>query len=114
MEPTLKDKRIVIMKKFNLNLSYNDIIVIKKNDKIIIKRLVGLPNDTIEIDNYLYINGKQFDENYTSKGEMEEKLILKENEYFVLGDNRQNSVDSRFFEIGTIKKDEIIGKVIIK
>ena len=115
MEPTLKDKKIVLMKKFNLKLSYNDIIVIRKNDKIIIKRLVGLPKDTVEIRDYLYINGEKFDDYFTPSGKMsKEKIILKENEYFVLGDNRKNSIDSRFEEVGIIKKEEIIGKIISK
>ena len=115
MEPTLKDKKITIMKKFDLKLNYNDIIVARKNGKIIIKRLVGLPNDTIEIKEYIYVNGKQFDDKYTPSGDMEnKKVVLSEDEYFVLGDNRENSVDSRFSEIGVIKNKEIIGKIIIK
>lgn len=113
MYPTLKDKQIVLIKKYNLNLSNNDIIVVKKNNRIIIKRLVGLPNDTIKIDQYVYVNGSKNDNIITNqKGNIEKEILLKQGEYFALGDNRENSIDSRFNEIGIIHEDEIIGKVI--
>ena len=113
MYPTFKDKNIAIMKKFNLDLKYNDIIVARKNNKIIIKRLVGLPNDTIEIKDYLYVNDNKYDDVFTPSGDIEnKKIILGNDEYFVLGDNREHSVDSRFSEIGVINKKEIIGKII--
>ena len=115
MLPTFKDKEIAIMRKFNLNLKYNDIIVARRNKNIIIKRLVGLPKDTVEIKENLYINGEKFDDKYTPSGEADnKKIILSDDEYFVLGDNREHSIDSRFSEIGVIKKEEIIGKIIIK
>ena len=115
MLPTLKNREIVCVKKYNLNLKHNDIIVIKKNGKTIIKRLVGMPNDTIKIDNYLYVNSKQNDELYIQdSGNIKNEIHLNDNEYFVLGDNRQNSIDSRFNEIGIIHKEEIIGKIILK
>ena len=111
MYPTLKDKQIVLIKKYNLNLTHNDIIVIKKNKRIIIKRLIGLPNDTIKIDKYVYVNGNKNDEIITQEQEKSE-FFLKTGEYFVLGDNRDKSIDSRFDEIGIIYEDEIIGKII--
>ena len=113
MLPTLKNGNIVFIKKYNLCLQHNDIIVIRKDNKTIIKRLVGLPSDNIKIDNYLYINGKKSDNLYTEySGSAHNEFELKSNEYFVLGDNRQNSIDSRFDEVGIIYADEIIGKVI--
>ena len=114
MEPNLKDKQIVLMKKFNLLLNYNDIIVIKKNNKIIIKRLIGLPNDNIKIDDYVFVNNKKIDNLYTEdKGIISSEITLNSDEYFVLGDNRQHSIDSRYEEIGIILKEEIIGKIIL-
>lgn len=113
MFPTLKNGNIVCIKKYNLDLKHNDIIVIRKNGKTIIKRLVGMPNDKIKIDNYLYVNGEKCDNLYIEDcGDINNEIYLKDNEYFVLGDNRQNSIDSRFEEIGIILKNEIFGKII--
>ena len=115
MYPTLKNGSIVLMKKYNLKLNYNDIVVIKKNNKIIIKRLVGLPNDTIDIDEYIYVNGKKNDEIPTKdKGNITNRITLRKNEYFVIGDNRDKSIDSRFDEVGIIKEFQIIGKILFK
>lgn len=115
MFPTLKSGNIVCMKKYNLDLKHNDIVVVRKDNKTIIKRLVGLPNDKMEINDYLYINGQKNDDLYIKDcGNIGNGICLKDNEYFVLGDNRQNSIDSRFDEIGIISRDEIIGKIIKK
>ena len=90
-----------------------DIVIIKKKDKTIIKRIVGLPKDKIKIDKYLYINGNIQDNRYIEDpGNLIDEITLKENEYFVLGDNIQHSIDSRFDQIGVILKNEIIGKII--
>ena len=113
MYPTLKNGQLIIAQKFNLNLQYGDIVVIYKNEKKIIKRVVGMPGDFIKIDGYLYING-QISDNYLfddTEPEIEE-FKLNEDEFFVLGDNVNNSTDSRFEEIGIIYRDEIKGKMI--
>ena len=113
MNPNLKDGQVILIKKFKLDLQYGDIVVINKNKKIIIKRLVGLPNDKIRIDKYLYINDQKMDNYYIeNKGDVTEEVYLTEDEYFVLGDNLNNSIDSRTKEIGKIYKSEIIGKMI--
>lgn len=113
MYPTLKEGNIVFIKKFDLKIDYNDIVVIKKKDKIIIKRIVGLPGDFVKIDNYLYINNEKKEKYHIENaGDMEVEILLDYDEYFVLGDNIENSIDSRFNEIGIIKKEEIIGKMI--
>lgn len=115
MYPTLKNGNIILIKKFDLKIEYRDIVVIKKDDKIIIKRVVGLPRDSIKIDKYLYINGQKMDNMYIENaGEIKNEIQLKDKEYFVLGDNTGNSIDSRFNEIGIINENEIIGKSIIK
>lgn len=115
MEPALKNGDIAIIKKFNLKLEQNDIIVAKKNNKIIIKRLVALPGDTIKIENnLLYINDNKNDEIYTEKqGILTNEIKLNSGEYFVIGDNRQNSIDSRYEEIGRISEKEIEGKIVL-
>lgn len=113
MLPTLKNGDIVCIKKYKLDLNHNDIIVIRKNNKIIIKRLIGMPNDSIKIDNYVYVNGKKIDDLYIENvGNINNEVHLKSNEYFVLGDNRENSIDSRFDEVGIILENEIIGEII--
>ena len=112
MEPTLYDNQMIFVKKYNLELTYNDIVVVKKKDNLIIKRIVGLPGDEIKIDHYLYRNGEQVDNLYMKENGDIFEVSLKEGEYFLLGDNRDESIDSRFREIGVIYRNEIIGKKI--
>lgn len=114
MIPTLKDGQAVITQKFNLHIVNNDIIVIKKNGKVIIKRVIGIPKDKISIiDGYVYVNGYKNDERFINNpGSVTYEIQLNDDEYFVLGDNRDESIDSRFDEIGIIMKKDIIGKII--
>ena len=82
-----------------------------------IKRVIGLPGDTVEYkDGSILINGEKIKENYETTeilevGLLEEAIILKSNEFFVLGDDRQSSEDSRSANVGNIKRSEIVGKV---
>ena len=85
-----------------------------------IKRVIGLPGETIEIINgYVYINGEQLKEEIVVEpmniaGLAKEELVLQENEFFVLGDNRNSSEDSRFANIGIVVKSDIIGKAWLR
>lgn len=85
-----------------------------------IKRVIGLPGETIEIINgYVYINGEKLKEEIVVEpmniaGLAKEELILQENEFFVLGDNRNSSEDSRFANIGIVVKSDIIGKAWLR
>lgn len=85
-----------------------------------IKRVIGLPGETIEIINgYVYINGEQLEEEIVVEpmniaGLAKEELVLQENEFFVLGDNRNSSEDSRFANIGIVVKSDIIGKAWLR
>lgn len=127
MEATLENETVIIINK----LSYIkkdpkrfDVIVFKQtgveHSYYNIKRVIGLPGDTVCIENGLvYINGELLEEPVEGleamhlAGFAEKELLLEEDEFFVLGDNRNQSEDSRFANIGNITRDEIIGKAWI-
>lgn len=123
MSPTLENDDIVIINKFIYEVSSpdrNDIVVFKPygNEKLhyYIKRVIGLPGETVQIaEGKIYIDGKLLEEVIdidliTNPGLASNPITLGKDEYFVLGDNRNNSEDSRFSEIGNVKKDDIAGK----
>lgn len=114
MKPTLNDKSLVIETKIVKRITNGDIIVIKKNNIKIIKRIIAIPGDKVVIkDNYVFVNDIKYDDFITTfAGILDKEIILGDDEYIVLGDNRKESIDSRYEEIGIIKEDEIIGKII--
>jgi len=124
MNNTLKDGQILILNKFiykKSDINRYDIVVIKlDNGEKIIKRVIGLPNEEIEIkDNKIYANGEEIDNSFaatiTDDFNTSEKLGLKKvpgDKYFVLGDNREISKDSRV--LGFIREDQIIGKAVFR
>ena len=108
-----------------------DIIVFKSDlvdettgdDKLLIKRIIGLPGDEISIsDDQLYINGEAYEEDYLAEGYTPawdnpsegETLTVPEGEYYVMGDNRAVSIDSRSSDVGTVSKEAIEGKAWIR
>jgi len=119
MVPTLKDKQLLLLNKINYRLNdieRYDIVVIKMNRKEIIKRVIGLPGETVEYrDNILYIDGKKIDNpyNYDTEDFSLESICkceyIPEDKYLVLGDNRGVSADSRI--MGLIDKKDIEGNV---
>lgn len=114
MYPTYEDKDIVLENKLDKKYVNGDIVVVKKNNLKIVKRIVGCPFDKLNIENgYLYVNDIKYDDLFIGElGLLKDEITLKKDEYFVLGDNRNQSIDSRFEEIGIIKRKEIIGKII--
>lgn len=117
MYPTLQDGQIVVGSNYSVltdKLFYNDIVVTKVDGKMLIKRIVALPGDRVSIkDGVLRVNYQWVQENYAywdgePVGDMEE-IILEDDEYFVMGDNRLYSRDSR--EFGPVKKSQIISKI---
>jgi len=114
MLPTYENNRLLIIKKFNFDINRNDVVVFNNNNNILVKRIVGIPGDYLEVKNkYLYVNNNKFDTfKIDDRGIVDDGLLLKENEYFALGDNRNNSIDSRHKEVGIINFKDIIGKVI--
>lgn len=100
-----------------------DIIVFPyqyEEDTYYIKRIIGLPGETVRIDDGdIFINGELLEENYGREemvyaGRAAEEIQLGEDEYFVLGDNRNHSEDSRFDDVGNIKRSNIIGRAFIR
>lgn len=91
-----------------------------QEDTYYIKRIIGLPGETVQIkEGYVYINGELLDEHYgrevmNESGIAAEPLQLGEDEYFVLGDNRNHSSDSREPNVGVLHRDELIGRAWIR
>ena len=114
MNNTLFDKDIMLLDKISYrfkDIKRFDIVVIKRNKEYLIKRVIGLPGDMIEYkDNKLYVNNEIVKEDFLHKQTDDYKLekVIPDNYYFVVGDNRPNSLDSRV--IGLISKDEILGR----
>ena len=87
-------------------------------DKNLIKRIIGLPGDQVEIiDGYVYLNGEKLDETYINEqgvsGNMEE-ITVPEGKLFCMGDNRRVSLDSRDAAVGCVDQEEILGRVFIR
>lgn len=127
MENTLYANDPIIINKFSYRVSDPkrfDVIVFKQSGKehsfYNIKRIIGLPGETILIkEGKIYINGEEIEdivnaEEMVNYGLAAEEITLEDNEYFVLGDNRNNSEDSRFASIGNIRRDEIVGKAALR
>ena len=115
MKETLNDNDILLLYKLG-SIKRFDIVVLDEaydNEKII-KRVIGMPGETISIKNdKIYINGKVIDNSFAYGTTSDvDKITLGDDEYFILGDNRLISKDSRYF--GAITKDEIIGKVVFR
>lgn len=115
MYNTLNDNDIVLLSKLS-SIDRFDIIVLKENDNnaTIIKRVIGMPGDKVKIrNNKIYINNKIIEDEY-AYGETSDydEITLGDDEYFVLGDNRLISKDSRYF--GAIKKSDIKGKTVFR
>ena len=112
MEPNLHDGMLLFSRKTFMSLDRFDIVVCLDNTQTpIIKRIIGLPNDTIEYkDNNLYINGELVEENYSIGNTENFKVQIGKDNYYCLGDNREHSKDSR--TIGQIPKENIIAEVL--
>ena len=126
METTLSDGDNLIVDKISYRFrepKRYEIIVFpfNKEEKIYyIKRIIGLPGETVQVkDGYVYINGEKLDEHYGNElmenaGIAEEPITLGDDEYFVLGDNRNHSSDSRDPSVGILKREDLIGRAWIR
>ncbi|MBO5973946.1 MAG: signal peptidase I [Clostridia bacterium] len=120
MEPTLVNGDIVLLTK-STNFRRGELCGFTWNNKLLIKRVIGIPGDWIEIDTdgTVYLNGDKLDESYVShlamgECDLEFPFQVPQEQYFVLGDMRESSIDSRNTLIGCVKKDQIIGKVFFR
>lgn len=116
MNDTLQDGDILLLDKYDNTYERFEIVVFNYNGERLIKRVIGLPRETLSYkNNKLYINGNEIEDNYglgyTEDFDLKNINLTKipDNEYLVMGDNRNNSLDSRY--IGTISKDKILGSV---
>ncbi len=120
MEPTLKNGDIVVLIK-TTDLKHGDLCGFSYSNKILIKRVIALPGETVYIDKsgIVYVNSVSVSEPYITEfslGEcdIEFPYVVPENTYFLMGDQRATSIDSRNSIIGCIPYDQILGKLIIK
>ena len=124
MNPVLNSGDVVLINRIVYDLGmpsrYDIAVFEKENSSLNMKRIIGLPGETVQIkDNLVYINGKPLDADdalgqATIAGIAEFPIDLGVDEYFLLGDNRESSEDSRFSGIGTIKREQLTGKVWFK
>ncbi len=123
MSPTLENRQEILVNRFIYSITNpkpNDIVVFLPNGNekshYYVKRVIAVPGDKVQIkDGAVYVNGELFDEKAETAAILDaqlaaEEIELGEDEYFVLGDNRNNSEDSRYANIGNVKKEYIIGK----
>lgn len=132
MEPSFYGGDYLIVGKINYKISSphrGDVIIFKSDipmntaepsqaKKLLIKRIIGMPGDVINIsDNEVSINGEVIDEPYINEGGTPGDVVnyvVPKDSYFVMGDNRTVSIDSRRNEVGPVHKDRIIGKALIR
>lgn len=116
MLPNVHDKEIKLVNKMVKKYKRGDIVIVKNNrgQYLMIKRIIGLPGERLDvIYDDVYINDKKLDESYVNQSDEKSdfyirNIRLKEDEYYVMGDNRNDSIDSR--ELGPLKKSDIIGR----
>ena len=120
MAPTLNDGEVVVLAKTD-RLKTGDLCAFYYSNKVLIKRVIALPGDPISIESYgtVFLNGAMLDEPYiTTKalGECDVKFPYQvpENAFFMMGDKRETSIDSRSSVIGCIAADNLIGKLLFK
>ena len=132
MAPTLEDGQITLVSKFAYFVNTpkrNEVVVLKKNKKSYVKRIVGLPGESVKyLNGLLYINDKPFKETFLSSDVLTYNFLFEDicsleecpdgvipkNKYLVLGDNRPESIDSRDNTFGLVDKSEIKGRIFFK
>lgn len=120
MEPTLNDEEIVVLLK-TTNMKKDELCCFSYQNKLLIKRVIGLPGDKINIDvnGNVFVNDELIDEPYVTDKALGECDItfpcyVSDNHYFVLGDHRSTSIDSRSSVIGLVSEEFIVGKIFFR
>ena len=120
MSPALQDRDVILLWKTD-KLKSGDLIGFYWQNKLLLKRVIGLPGDVISIDGQGTVtrNGQALQEDYVQEYALGECSVsfpyqVPDNHYFVLGDHRSTSIDSRSSVIGCVEKSQVIGKVILK
>ena len=120
MTPTLQDQDVIVLVKTD-DLQAGDLCGFYWQNKLLLKRVIGTPGDVIDIDanGVVKVNGQVIDEPYVdelAKGNCDITLPYQvpENQYFVMGDHRATSVDSRSSDIGCVEKSQILGKILFR
>lgn len=120
MSPTLENGQIVVLMKSD-KMDYGDLCAFAYSNKILIKRVIGLPGDVLFIDDdgTVFINGYELEEPYlTDKGfgecDIEFPYTVPQETYFLMGDHRTTSIDSRNTVIGSVSNEQIIGKLLLR
>lgn len=132
MAPTLEDSELSLVLRFSYYISKpkrNEVVVLRKDKKSYVKRVVGLPGETIKyLNGKLYVNGEPYKETFLGEDIVTSNFlftdicpkedcpdgVIPEGKYLVLGDNRPESMDSRDKTFGLVDKSELKGKVIAK
>lgn len=120
MEPTLNDEEIVILLKSS-RLERGQLCCFSYQNKLLIKRVIGIPGDsiTIEEDGTVLLNGKILDEPYMldkalGECDIDFPVNVTENHYFILGDHRSTSIDSRNSAVGLVSSEQIVGRIFFR
>ena len=120
MTPTLETGQIVIAQNSS-SFEPGDLLAFYYNNKVLVKRVIGSPGDWVNIDDQgnVFVNGVQLEETYVTDKSLEPTDIsfpyqVPENRWFVLGDHRRASIDSRSTVLGCVTKEQLIGKVVFR
>lgn len=120
MEPTLLNGEILFLRRTR-EVRAGDVIGFHCGGKILLKRVIGMPGDEIEIDGDgdVYVNGYMLEEPYLTEKSLEKcglefPVRVPEGSYFVLGDHRTVSIDSRDSSVGYVREDQIVGRAMLK